>query len=76
MSPLDPELAPVGEEIHLPGPSLLPVGLAVGLTLSLIGVTISPIFIVIGVLLSLWVLLRWLRDTRHDIDELPLEQHR
>ena len=25
MSPLDPELPPVGEEVHLPGPSLLPL---------------------------------------------------
>ena len=28
MSPLDPELPPVGEEIHLPGPSLQPFLLA------------------------------------------------
>ena len=24
MSPLDPEVPPVGEEIHLPGPTLIP----------------------------------------------------
>ncbi len=39
---------PAGEEIHLPGPSVLPLLLAVGITVALVGVTISPIFIVAG----------------------------
>ena len=29
MSPLDPEVPPVGEEIHLPGPTILPLLTAV-----------------------------------------------
>ena len=33
VSPLEPEVPPVGEEIHLPGPTILPVLTAVGLTL-------------------------------------------
>ena len=32
MSPLDPEIPPAGEEIHLPGGSLQPVLLTVGIT--------------------------------------------
>ena len=39
MSPLDPEVPPAGEEIHLPGPSLQPLLLTVGITIALIGVT-------------------------------------
>lgn len=72
MSPLDPEVPPAGEEIHLPGPSLLPLLLAVGITFAVVGITISLVLLIPGVILSLWVIVRWVRDTRHDIDELPL----
>jgi hypothetical protein len=68
---LDATVAPVGEEIHLPGPSILPLLLAVGLTLSLVGVTVSPVVSVIGLALSIPVIVRWVRSTGHDIAELP-----
>ena len=48
MSPLDPEVPPAGEEIHLPGPSLQPFLLTVGLTVALIGVTTSPVISIIA----------------------------
>ncbi len=73
MSPLDPEIPPVGEEIHLPGPSILPMLTAVGITLSLVGVTTMIELTVIGVLLTIGCIWRWVKDTRHEIDELPLE---
>jgi hypothetical protein len=73
MSPRDPEPPPVGEEIHLPGPSLIPVGMAVGISLTLVGLTLAPILIVAGGILSLCLLVRWIRDTRRDIDQLPLD---
>jgi hypothetical protein len=73
VSPLDPEVPPVGEEIHLPGPSVLPVLLAVGLTIALIGVTLSPILVVAGGVLSIGVIVRWIGDTRREIDDLPLD---
>jgi hypothetical protein len=75
MSPLDPEIPPVGEEIHLPGPSLLPVLVAVGITLILVGVTTFIELTVIGALLTLGSIVRWIRDTRREIDELPLDSH-
>ena len=75
MSPLDPELPPAGEEIHLPGPSIQPLLLTVGITMALLGVTIFFPFVIAGVLLSLWVIVSWVRGARHDIDELPLEPH-
>ncbi len=75
MSPLDPEVPPVGEEIRLPSPSILPVLLAVGLTLALVGVTLSPILTVAGGLLSIGVIVRWVGDTRREIDDLPLDHH-
>jgi hypothetical protein len=75
MSPLDPEIPPAGEEIHLPGPSNLPILTAVGITLALVGVTTFIEFTVIGVLLTLYCVVRWIGDTRREIDELPLEEH-
>jgi hypothetical protein len=65
----------MGEEIHLPGSSILPVLLAVGLTLALVGVTLTPILVVAGGLLSVGVIVRWVRDTRREIDDLPLDHH-
>jgi hypothetical protein len=74
MSPLDPEPPPpVGEEIHLPGPSLLPLLTAVGITLTLVGVTTFIGLTVVGVILSLVCIVRWIGDTRREIDELPIE---
>jgi hypothetical protein len=73
MSSLDPEIPPTGEEIHLPGPSIQPVLLAAAVTVALIGVTTSIFFVIAGVLMALVVTVRWIRDTRRDIDELPLD---
>jgi hypothetical protein len=73
MSPLDPEVPPVGEEIHLPGPSILPVLTAVGITLTLVGITTFPELTVIGAVLTIWCIVRWIKDTRSEIDELPLD---
>jgi hypothetical protein len=73
MSPLDPEVPPVGEEIHLPGPSILPVLTAVGITLSLIGITTFPELTVIGLILTIICIVRWIKETRSEIDELPLD---
>ena len=53
MSPLDPEIPPSGEEIHLPGPSVLPILSALGITLALVGITTFIEFTVAGVLLTL-----------------------
>jgi hypothetical protein len=75
MSPLDPDVAPAGEEIHLPGPSIQPLLLTVGITMGLLGVTIFFPFVIAGVLLALFVAVRWIRGARRDIDELPLEHH-
>jgi hypothetical protein len=75
MSPLDPEIPPAGEEIHLPGPSNLPILTAVGITLALVGVTTFIELTVIGVLLTIYCIVRWVGDTRREIDELPLDPH-
>ena len=43
------EAPPAAEEIHLPGPSFLPVFMAVGITLGVIGITINFIISLFGV---------------------------
>ena len=75
MAPLEPDIPPAGEEIHLPGPSIQPLLLTVGITMGLLGVTIFFPFVIAGILLSLAVIVSWIRGARHDIDELPLEHH-
>jgi hypothetical protein len=71
---LDDDTAPpAGEEIHLPGPSLLPLGTAVGLTVLLVGLTTNVVLIVAGGILLLVCVLRWIADTRREVDSLPLE---
>ena len=73
MSPLDPEVPPPGEEIHLPGGSIQPVLLTLGITVGLVGVTVNVFLVIAGAILAVAVIIAWIRDTRRDIDELPLE---
>jgi len=73
VSPLDPDIPPVGEEVHLPGPSVLPLLTAVGITLSLVGITTFIELSVIGVLLTIYCIARWIKETRREIEELPRE---
>ena len=75
MSPLDPELPPVGEEIHLPGPTALPFVLTLAATIALVGVTTSWILTGIGGFVMILVIWRWIGDTRRDIAELPASHH-
>ena len=73
MTPLEPEVPPAGEEIHLPGPSIQPLLLAFGITIAIVGITTFFVLVVAGVVLWVGTILVWIRDTRRDIDELPLE---
>jgi len=75
MSPLDPEVPPAGEELHLPGGSIQPVLLTFGITVAIVGVTTSVFLVIAGAILSVGVVVAWIRDTRRDIDELPLDHH-
>jgi uncharacterized membrane protein len=64
---------PVGEELHLPEPSLVPILNAVGVSLALIGLTVSYIVTAIGLVLFLFTLVRWIRDSTREMSELPAE---
>ena len=69
----DAEAPEPGEAVHLPGPSYQPVVLAFGLTIAITGVVIFPALTVIGLVIVVVTLYMWIRDTRRDIRELPLE---
>jgi hypothetical protein len=74
VSPLDPDVPPAGEEIHLPGPSVVPALTAFGITLLLVGITTYWELTIVGALVTLYATIRWIRETRADIDELPLDE--
>jgi len=74
VSPLEPDIPPVGEEIHLPGPSLLPVLTAIGITLLVVGLTTFIEFTIIGGVLTFVCVVRWIGDTRRETDALPRDQ--
>jgi hypothetical protein len=65
---------PAGEEIHLPGPTILPFVTAIGITLIVIGTTLGWYLSAVGVVVVVVCLVRWIADTRRDVAELP-EQH-
>jgi hypothetical protein len=75
MNGTEQEAPPVGEEIHLPGPTLIPLLTAVGITLIVIGTTINWLFSIIGAVIFVLCVIRWIRDTRRDVAALPEEHH-
>ena len=60
------------EEIHLPEASYLPVVVAFGISIAIIGVVFSWVMVAIGALIFLVALFRWIRQTRAEMAELPL----
>jgi chromate transport protein ChrA len=70
--PLAPAVPPAGEEIHLPGPSIQPLLVAVGTTIALVGLTTSWLAVVAGSVIVIWTVVRWIADTRREMAELPL----
>ncbi|MHB8656734.1 MAG: hypothetical protein ACYC91_02075 [Solirubrobacteraceae bacterium] len=66
---------PAGEEIHLPGPSLLPFLSAIGITLIVIGTTINLLMSIGGAIIFIYTSVRWILDTRRDVAALPEEHH-
>ena len=67
------EAPPPGEPVHLPGPSYLPVIVAFGVTLIVAGIVITWFISLAGLLITLIAVVRWVRETREDIGELPLD---
>jgi hypothetical protein len=66
---------PVSEEIHLPGGSILPLVVAIGITLTVIGTTIWWVWSALGFAITVVSVGLWIRDVRRDVDELPEDHH-
>ena len=64
---------PVGEQIHMPAPSLIPVVNALGLATAIVGITISLVLVIGGLVLFAATAIVWIRDARRELEELPLE---
>jgi divalent metal cation (Fe/Co/Zn/Cd) transporter len=64
---------PAGEAVHLPGPSYLPVVTALGITIAVVGVVLSWLLVAAGVVIAFIAIWRWIRETREEISELPLQ---
>jgi hypothetical protein len=73
MAPTELEAPPVGEEVHMPEPSILPIVNAVGVTLAIVGLTLELAVTIVGLVIFLVTLVVWVRSAAHDISELPLD---
>jgi hypothetical protein len=71
--PPEEQVPPPGEPVHLPGPSYLPALVAAGISVALVGVVIYWALVVIGSLVTIVALVRWIRQVREEMAELPLD---
>jgi hypothetical protein len=62
------------DQIHLPGPSLLPLAAAVGITVALLGLILSWPFVIAGSAITLLTTWRWIRAAREEYEQLPRER--
>ncbi|HEU0023220.1 MAG TPA: hypothetical protein VFQ12_01225 [Thermoleophilaceae bacterium] len=62
-----------GEQVHLPGPTYLPAWTALGITIALVGVILNWVIVGIGAVIAAVAIVRWVREAREDISQLPLE---
>src|SRR5207244_3615655 len=62
------------EEIHLPGPSLLPLATAVGIAIAIVGLIYSWWFVGVGGAIFLVSAVRWVLTVREEIESLPSER--
>jgi hypothetical protein len=67
------DVPPVGEEIHMPEPSILPLINAAALALAIVSITLSWWLVGFAMIVFLASTIRWVADTRRDIANLPLD---
>lgn len=72
-APEEAAVPPATEQVHLPGPSYLPVVVAAGITLAVVGVVLSVVLVAVGLLVTVVAVVRWAREARAEMADLPLE---
>jgi hypothetical protein len=68
-----PAVPPAGEEVHMPAPSALPLINAAALALAIVSLTLNWWLVGFGLIVFLATTIRWIRDVKRDIDDLPLD---
>ncbi len=72
----DPAAAPpIGEEVHMPEHSVIPVINAASLAIAIVSLTLSWILVAGAGFVFLVTTAKWIADVRRDINNLPLEHH-
>jgi hypothetical protein len=66
---------PAGESIHMPAPSIIPIINAVGLSIAIIAIPLSIYAAIVGLLVFLITAAIWIRDSRREMDALPMDHH-
>jgi hypothetical protein len=66
---------PAGEDIHLPGGSIIPLVVALGTTMLVVGTTTWWVWSALGFIILVVSIGIWIRDVRRDVDELPEDHH-
>ena len=64
---------PTGEEVHMPPPSVLPLINAAALAVAIVSLTISWWLVGAALIIFIATSVRWIRDVRRDIADLPLD---
>jgi hypothetical protein len=64
---------PAGEEVHMPASSALPLINAAALAAAIVAITLSWWVVAVAMLIFFGTTIRWVRDVRRDIAELPLD---
>jgi hypothetical protein len=62
------------EDIHLPGPTYLPIIVAGGIVVTLVGIPFNFVAFLLGTVTTVVAVGLWIRSAREEMAELPLEQ--
>jgi hypothetical protein len=70
------DVPPVGEEIHMPAPSALPLINAASLAFAIVSITMSWWLVGAGAIVFIVTAIIWIGHVRADIANLPLDHSR
>ena len=64
---------PIGEEVHMPEHSVIPVINAAALAIAIVAITLSWIVVAGAMIVFVATAVKWIADVRRDIAHLPLD---
>ena len=64
---------PVGEQIHMPEASLLPIVNAFGIALAIVGITIAWVMVITGAIIFGVSAIIWIVKAQREFADLPAE---